>query len=132
MSLEIHHINIAVRDLNIASQKFSALLDCKPMRAELPQRKATTARFQCGSVWLVLVAPTCQTSPINGYLAQRGEGVFLLSFTADALDEKLATLERDGAITPQSDRRTGLDNWQIQDIDIGYTFDLVLQLCQPK
>lgn len=125
----IHHINILVEDLDNASRAFGALLHAQPTYESLPQRQAKTARFKCGDTYLVLVSPYTSDSALARRLASHGEGVFLMSFGVADLDDTLNTLLEEGAVTVSEQERQGLSGWRVQDVELNYSVDTVIQLC---
>jgi len=130
MPKTIHHINILVDDFEKASGAFSRFLDVVPIIEALPIRQAISARFDCNGVWLVLVSPLTWQSPLKQIIETRGEGVFLLSFESTDIDAEIDRLTRDSIAFSDSTKRKGADNWEVQDICLPYSLDVVLQLCQ--
>ncbi|WP_158769750.1 VOC family protein [Paraglaciecola sp. L1A13] len=127
----IHHINYLVSDLNQAIPYFSKLFNCQPIVEALSGRDVKTARFPVGDAWLVLVQPVSEHSEVARILAQRGEGLFLLSFGVDNLSNALDALVERGIKPDAKGPRSGLDNWSVHDIECPLSLAFVLQLCQP-
>ena len=127
----IHHINFIFRDLDAAIGQFQAVLDVGPFEtSSLPERGVRTARVRIGETWLVLVAPTRDESVPGRYLAEHGEGFFLLSLGVANLDDCIAAMEQrlgSGAVGP---KRQGLSDWQIADIDVRLSAGVQLQLAE--
>jgi methylmalonyl-CoA/ethylmalonyl-CoA epimerase len=110
----IHHLNFIVADLEAAIPRWEAILGLPVARRdELPERGVIAARFRVGEAWLVLVQPTRADSVPGRFLAERGEGFFLLSFGVDSLDAELA---RAGEAAFAGPVRTGADGWQVRDL----------------
>lgn len=130
MAKEIHHINILVKNLDQALEAFSQFLNETPITENLPLRGATSARFNCNGVWLVLVSPTTDTSELNKIVASRGEGVFLISFQSINLDREIDELVQKNIALSASSSRKGADDWMVQDIQLSYPLDVVIQLCE--
>ena len=133
MVIDVHHINIVVRDLDQAISQYSRLLGYfAPIRERLPSRGVETARYRIGPTWLVLVMPTDPGGIAGRHLAQHGEGVSLLSFRVEDLNEATGELRSRG-VTIAGDRpRTGLANWHVQDVSLAYDDRLTLQLCEES
>jgi methylmalonyl-CoA/ethylmalonyl-CoA epimerase len=125
----IHHINFVVRELAPQVEYLRTLLQCEPIIEDLPARQVKTARFGLSGVWIVLVQPTSTAGEVARILAERGEGLFLLSLNVDSLDESIERLSKQG-ILPNNGKRKGLDNWTIQDLNCPNALGPVLQLCQ--
>lgn len=129
MIQHIHHINIVVRDLDVALVRYQQLLgDITPIRADLPGRGVRTARFLLGHTWLVLLQPVADGAPARA-LAAHGEGVFLLSFGVDGLAEETEALRSRG-ITTDGPPRSGLADWKIVDLDSAFQPGLTVQICE--
>jgi methylmalonyl-CoA/ethylmalonyl-CoA epimerase len=124
----IHHTNIVVADLVKSIDYFAHLLQQEPIIENLPQRSVNTARFKIGESLLVLVQPLTNEGLVADILASRGEGVFLLSFASESIDDTLSKLELNN-----TEKRTGLDGWPICDISPLEQFGVILQLTEtPK
>ena len=133
MISHIHHLNFLVRDLDAAVHSYQTLLGLGEFQFdELPQRKVNTARIRLGQTWLVLVQPTDQDSVPARHLAEHGEGFFLLSLATDDLDETLQKIEQQGGVIDPARRRTGLDGWQIADLEPTQFQGIQLQLTEEK
>ena len=129
----IHHINFIVRDLEAAIPLYERILGTPVAhRDELAARGVRAARFRLGETWLVLVQSTRLDSAPGRYLAEHGEGFFLMSLGVDSLADELDRIGSDMAAGPQ---RAGAENWQVQDLRPELTFGAQLQLCdegQPR
>lgn len=113
----IHHLNFIVADLEAAIPRWEALLGLPVAhRDELAERGVIAARFRVGDAWLVLVQPTRADSVPGRFLAERGEGFFLLSFGVDSLDDEVA---RAGEAAFAGPARTGADGWRVRDLAPG-------------
>jgi methylmalonyl-CoA/ethylmalonyl-CoA epimerase len=126
----IHHLNFVVRELAPQVEYLRTLLQFEPIIEDLPTRQVKTARFCLSGVWIVLVQPLSTEGEVARILAERGEGLFLLSFNVDSLDESLETLSKQGIYSDNKGKRQGLDNWTIQDLDCPNALGPILQLCQ--
>jgi methylmalonyl-CoA/ethylmalonyl-CoA epimerase len=112
----IHHLTFVVADLDAAVSAYERKLGLEPfLYDELPSRGVTTARVKVGDVWIVLVSPQDDDSDVARHLAVNGEGLLLMSFGVDDLEQAVADLAARG--TRASARRVGVDDWQIADID---------------
>jgi len=127
---EIHHINYVVKDLDIHTTYLEKLLSCKPVIEDLTGRNVKTARFPVGNAWLVVVQPLSDEGEVARILAERGEGLFLLSLGVDSLESSLKQLSKQGIQADSKGPRKGLDTWLIQDLDCPPGLASVLQLCQ--
>jgi methylmalonyl-CoA/ethylmalonyl-CoA epimerase len=72
----VEHIGIAVADLDAAVEKLETVLGVKcSSRERVESNKVEVAVFKVGDTKIELVSPTCETSPISKFLAQRGNGI---------------------------------------------------------
>jgi methylmalonyl-CoA/ethylmalonyl-CoA epimerase len=114
MVRSIHHLNFIVADLEAAIPRWEQRLGLPVAHRDvLPERGVTAARFRVGDTWLVLVQPTRADSVPGRFLAEHGEGVFLLSFGVDSL-ATAAELLGDAAFSGPV--RSGADDWQVRDL----------------
>lgn len=133
MLKKVHHINLLVRDLDAAVQQYRTAFSLDNIEyGELSARGVRTARFRAGETWIVLVQPTDPQSEPGKHLAEKGEGLFLLSFEVTSLDsasEAIASAVQGVSNTPP---RTGLDGWQVQDLEPAAFFHANLQLTEEQ
>jgi methylmalonyl-CoA/ethylmalonyl-CoA epimerase len=94
----VHHIGIAVRDLEEALKRWSALLGAERSPVEeLPERGVRLAhlRFARGPE-IELIAPLGDASPISKFLGSRGEGIQHLTLEVDDIEMAMDELSRAG------------------------------------
>ncbi|GAB2674952.1 glyoxalase [Aliiglaciecola sp. 3_MG-2023] len=125
MLTHIHHINFVVANLDESVSYFQSLLSQSPVIEALPQRLVKTARFSIGESFLVLVQPVSKEGVVAEILQKKGEGIFLLSFATESIDETLQKLE-----LYNPDKRTGLQDWAICDLTPYEQFGAILQLTE--
>ncbi len=131
MFTHIHHVNLLVQDLESAVTRYHQLLGVGPFdRADLTSRGVRTARFQVGDSWVVLVQPTDPDSVPGRHLAAHGEGLFLLSLGVESLAEATQDIAGRGGRFTSALPRSGLDNWQVIDLDSEQFFGTQLQCCE--
>ena len=124
----IHHINLLVRDLDAAVARYSSALGVGDwLFGDLAGRGVRTARFRAGESWVVLVQPTDPEGVPGRYLAEHGEGLFLLSFGVSSLEDALDGLEDQ---LRSGEPRQGLEGWHIADLSQEAFFGAQLQLTQ--
>lgn len=128
--MQIHHVNVLVRDLAEAIGRYQGLLGRPPTAREaLPARGVETARFELGEAWLVLVQPVRADSEPARHLARHGEGLYLLSLGVESLAGAEARL---GPAAFSGPERSGLDGWRIRDLDPAGTCGALLQLTEAR
>ena len=125
----VHHINFLVADLDKAVQRYKDLFGLESVEIEkLPERGVVTARFDLDGVWIVLVQPVDDDSEPAKVLMQQGEGVFLVSFSVDDLDDAREKLVAKGAISESATARNGLQNWRVIDLNPKSVFGAPINL----
>lgn len=116
MLKNIHHINFMVRDLDAAVACYSAAFDAEFLpRERLEERGVDLQRFRAGESWIVLVSPYRDDSAPGRWLAEHGEGLFLVSFAVDSLEAALTRLDSVGHGVAGA-ARAGLDDWRVLDL----------------
>lgn len=125
----IHHINFIVRDLAEATANYERTLGVDPfVVADHPLRGASVARTRVGGCWLVLVCPYDAESVPGRFLAEHGEGFFLLSLGVEDLAQTLEQLETNGVECTDSVARAGILDWRVA--DIGAVHGALMQLTE--
>ncbi|WP_165954402.1 VOC family protein [Seongchinamella unica] len=133
MLTRVHHINLLVRDLDAAVARYRAAFAIARFEfGDLPERGVRTARFRAGESWIVLVQPTDPDSVPGQQLAAHGEGLFLLSLGVDSLASARETVLAGGGAFTQDKPRTGLEGWQVLDLDPALFSGALLQLTEEK
>ena len=127
----IHHVNLLVRDLDSAIARYTEAFGVDQwFFAELVGRGVRTARFKAGESWIVLVQPTDPEGTPGKYLAEHGEGLFLLSLGVDSLERALDSIQSDDGELRDGPTRTGLDGWRVADLSQQAFFGAQLQLTE--
>jgi methylmalonyl-CoA/ethylmalonyl-CoA epimerase len=131
MLKNVHHINLLVRDLDEAVQRYQQTLGINEMLyGDLSQRGVRTARFRMGETWIVLVQPTDPEGVPGRHLAEHGEGLFLLSFEVDSVADTVSEIKARGGQFSAEQPRQGLEDWQVVDLDPAQFFGVQLQLTE--
>ena len=114
----IHHLNFVVGDLDSACRQFESLLDVGPFETvDHAARGSHIAYCEVGESRLVLVCPYDPDSIPGRYLAEHGEGFFLLSVGTDEMPADVAV-------------RDGILDWRVA--DVGEAYGATLQLTQDR
>jgi len=113
----IHHINFVVHDLEEAMARFERALGVDPFQViDYRPRGASVARTRIGESWLVLVSPHDPASVPGRYLAEHGEGFFLVSLGYEDIVQQLERLESEGIEAIDQVPRSGILDWRVADI----------------
>ncbi len=91
--LGIHHIAIAVKNLDEAIKKFSAILGIEPEVEEVPEEKVRIAMFRVGDTFIELLEGTSPDSPISKFIEKRGEGIHHIALRVDNVEEFIKYLK---------------------------------------
>lgn len=93
-------MNIAVKDLDEAIPKYEALLGVKPEVITDPQFFAypgmKSATFTFDGLLINLMTSDNDENPIGKFLAKKGEGIVLVSFTSDGIEKDCQELGAKG------------------------------------
>ncbi len=131
MLKRVHHINFLVADLDKSIERYKELFELESVEIEmLPERGVATARFGLDGVWIVLVQPVDDASEPARILREQGEGVFLISFAVDDLEDARGKLVARGAISRSAMARDGLLNWRVIDLNPEAVFGAPVQLTE--
>ena len=131
MLKRVHHINFLVADLDKSIERYKDLFELESVEVEmLPERGVATARFELDGVWIILVQPVDDTSEPARILREQGEGVFLISFAVDDLEDARDKLVARGAISRSAMARDGLLNWRVIDLNPEAVFGAAVQLTE--
>lgn len=112
----VHHVNFIVRDLEVACRNFEQRLGIEPFATvDHAPRGAHVARSKLGETWIILVCPYDADSLPARFLAQHGEGFFLLSVGTTDLAGELERL-MDSGVKAVGDIREGILDWRVADV----------------
>jgi methylmalonyl-CoA/ethylmalonyl-CoA epimerase len=96
--LGIHHVGIAVEDLEGAVETYRRLFGAEVEHRETVDDQALdVALIRVGSGRLELLASRDPDTPVGKFLAKRGPGMHHLAVEVDDVAEELARLAADGA-----------------------------------
>jgi methylmalonyl-CoA/ethylmalonyl-CoA epimerase len=109
-ALGIHHVGIAVRDLERAVQRYERLFGAHiEARERVEEQGVEAVALLLGEDGRVeLVAPLGDDTPVGRFLARRGEGMHHLAFAVADLPAELASLRAAGANLIDEAPRTGI------------------------
>jgi methylmalonyl-CoA epimerase len=106
---EIHHVGVAVTDLDEAIATYEALFGARLERREsLVDQGVEAAALLVGDSRFELVTPTGDDTPVGRFLARRGPGMHHVALEAEDLRATLDELEAAGAQLIDATPRRGL------------------------
>jgi methylmalonyl-CoA/ethylmalonyl-CoA epimerase len=113
-ALGIHHLGVAVADLDEALETYSRLF-----AAEVEQRDTVAAQgveavaMRLGDGRVELLAALEEDTPVGRFLAKRGPGMHHVAYEVSDLGAALATLASQGAELIDDEPRPGLYGLQV-------------------
>ncbi|HKW02906.1 MAG TPA: VOC family protein [Vicinamibacterales bacterium] len=129
--LGIHHVTMAVQDIEAARADIAALLDAAagPIDAVAAFGVRSTA-VALGDDTLELVAPMDADNPVMRYIERRGEGFYTLALEVDDLDAAVAELAARGVrVSPPVEASAGV---RTSFVTMAATHGLSLQLLETR
>ncbi len=105
----VHHVGIAVTDLDAAVSTYTALLGGTLEHRDLvPEQGVDAASILLGDGRIELLAPTGEDTPVGRFLAKRGPGMHHIAYEVDDVGAVLAELAAVGTELIDSSPRMGL------------------------
>jgi methylmalonyl-CoA epimerase len=110
----IHHVGIAVDDLDAGIARWTALFGATlEHRERLEDQGVEAASLRVGTSRIELVAALGAETPVGKFLAKRGPGMHHLAFEAADVGAELARLKADGVELIDEAPRRGLFGLQV-------------------
>jgi methylmalonyl-CoA/ethylmalonyl-CoA epimerase len=105
----IHHLGVAVEDLDEALATYERLFGAELEHRELvPEQGVEAAAVRVGESRVEVLASLGADTPVGKFLANRGPGMHHVAYEVDDLRETLAHLARSGAELIDDEPRQGL------------------------
>ena len=119
---KIDHISIAVKDIKDARNRYEKTLNITPDELYKDENeKINVARYNIGETVFELMESTDVDGEVAKFIDKRGEGIFLISFKVDNVEEVLKSLKDKGInVIDEIPRKFG---------DRKYTFIHPKELC---
>ena len=93
----LHHVGIAVEDLEKAKERYGLLGYALEAEGVVEGQGVRVAMLKKGESRLELLAPLGPETPVGRFLAKRGGGLHHLAFATQTIEEDLACLEAQGS-----------------------------------
>ena len=114
MALNLHHVGIAVDDLDAAilvyADLFGATLE---HRAHVEDQGVEAASLRIGDSRIELLQPLGPDTPVGRFLAKRGPGMHHMAFEVEDLAAELARLKAHDVFLIDEEPRRGLFGLQV-------------------
>jgi methylmalonyl-CoA epimerase len=110
----IHHLGVAVADLEEALETYGRLFDADvEHRATVPDQGVEAASLLLGAGRIELLEPLGEDTPVGRFLAKRGPGLHHVAYEVVDLRAELDRLARAGAELIDTEPRAGLFGLQV-------------------
>jgi methylmalonyl-CoA epimerase len=110
----IHHLGVAVDDLDAAIDRWTALFGATlEHREAVPDQGVEAASLRVGAGRVELLAPLGPETPVGRFLERRGPGLHHVAFEVDDVGPELERLHADGARLIDEEPRRGLFGLQV-------------------
>lgn len=110
MSLHVHHIAIAVRDLEEALAFYRDVLGLEMTeRRQVPQEGVEIAFLPAGETEIELLQPLSEESGVARFLEKRGEGLHHICLAVPDIEAAMARLREAGVQVLSETPRVGAD-----------------------
>ena len=114
MTGSIHHLGIAVDDLEAAISRWTALFGATLERRErVEDQGVEAASLSVGGSRIELLAPLGDETPVGRFLAKRGPGMHHVAFETADVAAELARLRADGVELIDETPRRGMFGLQV-------------------
>jgi methylmalonyl-CoA/ethylmalonyl-CoA epimerase len=105
----IHHLGVAVEDLDDALETYERLFGAELERREsVPDQGVEAAAMRVGDSRVELLASLGEETPVGKFLSKRGPGMHHIAYEVADLPEELARLRSEGAELIDDEPRPGL------------------------
>ena len=105
----IHHLGVAVEDLDDALQTYERLFGAELERRErVPDQGIEAAGVLVGDSRVELLAPLGEDTPVGKFLSKRGPGMHHVAYEVADLPEELERLRSEGVELIDDQPRSGL------------------------
>jgi methylmalonyl-CoA epimerase len=113
-ALEVHHIGIAVDDLDAAIERYIALFGAVlAHRERVEDQGVEAASLHVGPSRIELLASLGPETPVGKFLAKRGPGMHHVAFEVADVAAELRRLKADGVELIDEEPRRGLFGLQV-------------------
>ena len=110
----IHHLGVAVEDLDEALETYTRLFDAElEHRAVVEDQGVEAAAVLVGTGRVELLAPLGAETPVGRFLAGRGPGMHHVAYEVDDVRSELGRLSAAGAELIDEEPRQGLFGLQV-------------------
>ena len=133
-TLGIHHVGIAVRDLQAAVERYGVLVGGEvDHEAVVPEQGVRAIALRVGAgPQLELLEPTEADTPVGRFIERRGEGMHHVAYEVRGIQAHLDRLRAAGVQLIDETPRTGLFGLQVAFIHPEAAMGCLVELVEPK
>lgn len=129
--MKIDHIGVAVKSLAESVKVYEDALGLQVSGYDqVDEQGVRVAMLNIGESRIELLEPTGAGSPIDKFMAKRGEGIHHIAVTVDDIEATLARLKAAGVRLVDDTPRRGAHNTRIAFIHPSSTHGVLLELVQ--
>ncbi len=129
--LKIEHLGIAVKDLQKSNDLFAQLLGVEHYKIEeVASEGVNTSFFKVGENKIELLEATKEGSPIEKFIAKRGEGIHHVAFEVEDILVEMKRLEAAGFTLLNKKPKKGADNKLVCFVHPKTSNGVLVELCQ--
>ena len=129
--MKIDHIGIAVRSLTDALKVYETAIGLNVSGFdEVDEQGVRVAMLTVGESRIELLEPTGPDSPIEKFMAKRGEGIHHIAVRVDNIEQTLERLKASGMRLIDSVPRRGAHNTRIAFIHPSSTHGVLMELVE--
>jgi methylmalonyl-CoA/ethylmalonyl-CoA epimerase len=131
--VKIDHIGIAVKSLTDAVKVYENAIGLKVSGYDqVDEQGVRVAMLEVGESRIELLEPTGPGSPIEKFMAKRGEGLHHIAVTVENIEESLKQLKTAGVRLIDETPRHGAHNTRVAFIHPSSTHGVLLELVEHE
>ncbi len=128
---KLHHVALAVKDIQAAVDDYTKLFDLpKPQIQEVKSQNVKGALLVIGDAEIELIEPTDPQGGVAKFLERKGESLHHICFQVENIDQALQKLEAGGAQLIDKKSRPGLAG-MVGFVHPKSTGGVLVELCTP-
>jgi methylmalonyl-CoA/ethylmalonyl-CoA epimerase len=109
--LNIDHIGIAVKNLDLSEELFAKLLNVSSYKREIvASENVTTSFFKTGETKVELLESNDGNSAIAKFIEKKGEGLHHIAFEVADIEAEMQRLDKEGFVLLSDKPKIGADN----------------------
>lgn len=133
MIKRIHHVAIAVRDIQAGIESFQKYFNPAAVyRERVVEQGVDVALLKFGDVYLELIAPIDENSTVAKFLNKRGEGLHHIAFESDDIEQDIQFLKEEGLTLIDEHPRVGAHNMLVAFLHPKSIHGTLVELCQEQ